>query len=574
MADKLFTVFRAKKLKSREMIASSVAHMMRWAHAQNADPERTSQNRIIIGSSNPLAEVDALLEGAWARAGSVLAIEVVISASHEWWEVATPEEAEKWVRANVKFLREAFGDGNIAHLQLHMDERTPHLTGFVIPLVNGRLNAKAFLGGRQKLRELQDKAAAAVSDLGIARGVKGSQATHQTLKTFYAFFDGEVETPDPTILPMIVSLAKSSKQNADAAKEITARLRSIDPRDVLRAAGLEPSKRDKARWVDGEERFAITVAGAKWFDHRAGTGKGGAIDLVQHLLGCDFATARAWLASRFDAGQVVADQVASVETVAKADLAASEPVEFVPPAPSPENWPKVRKYLVEVRALPPKLIDAKHQVGDIYADERANAVFLARDSQGTPVGAEIRGTEPSRPYKGHALGSRRDRGVFSIGNPAASIVVVVESAIDAMSYVVLKLISGLKDVLKSTLVVSTGGVRSKPPAGTEDKRLLCAYDDDDAGNAAGTWGERLRPVGHKDWNAQLQDIVSFRRDPVKARAAAEAEYTAREASNETLVSSFPEADPDAASGVGVANATVSPVSNDMEESEANSPFGP
>ena len=574
MADKNMAIFRTVKLKSREEIVGSAAHLMRWRHAANADPERTSLNRIIIGSSNPMAEVDAMLEGVWVRSDSVRAIEVVISASREWWETASPEEEDKWIRANVKFLTETFGAGTIAHLQLHMDERTPHLSGYVIPVVNGRLNAKAFLGGKQKMRELQDKAAAAVLELGIERGVKGSQATHQSLKKFYAALDNKVETPDPEILPMIVNLAKQSNQNANAAKEATARLRAIDPRDVLRAAGLEPSKRDKARWVDEEERFAVTVAGAKWYDHRAGIGKGGAIDLVQHLLGCDFATARAWLASRFDAGQIVADQLAQVETNAMAELAASEPVEFVPPAPSPEHWPEVRKYLVEVRALPPKLIDAKHQVGDIYADERTNAVFLARDSQGKPVGAEIRGTEPSRPFKGHALGSRRDRGGFSVGNPAANIVVVVESAIDALSYVVLKFLSGLKDVLTSTLVVSTGGVRNKPPADTENKRLLCAYDDDKAGNAAGTWGERLRPVGYKDWNAQLQDIVSFRRDPVKARAAAEAEYASLQVAHETSISSFPEADPDDAGGVGVENVGVSQKRKDPEDPEANSTFSP
>jgi hypothetical protein len=574
MADKNMAIFRVTKLKSREEIVGSAAHLMRWRHAANADPERTSLNRIIIGSSNPLAEVDALLEGVWVRGDSVRAIEVVISASREWWETASPEEEEQWIRANVKFLADTFGAGTIAHLQLHLDERTPHLTGYVIPVVDNRLNAKFFLGGKQKMRELQDKAAAAVSALGIQRGVKGSQATHQSLKKFYATLDNKVETPDAEILPMIVNLAKMSNQNANAAKEATARLRAIDPRDVLRAAGLEPSKRDKARWVDDEERFAITVAGAKWFDHRAGTGKGGAIDLVQHLLSCDFATARAWLASRFDAGQVVADQVAQVETNAKAELAAVEPVEFVPPEPCPENWPKVRKYLVEVRALPVQLVEAKHKSGDIYADERANAVFLVRDDDGKPVAAEIRGTIPDRPFKGYALGSRRDRGVFSVGNPAASIVVVVESAIDAMSYLVIKLLSGLKDVMKNTLIVSTGGVRDKPPTGTENKRLLCAYDDDQAGNKAGTWGERLRPVGNKDWNEQLQEIVSFRRDPGKARSAAEAELAALESVNETLLSSFPEADPDGASDVGVAYARVSPVSDDIEEPETSSSFSP
>ena len=188
--------------------------------------------------------------------------------------------------------------------------------------------------------------------------------------------------------------------------------------------------------------------------------------------------------------------MAHAEAKAKAELAVTEPVEFVPPEPNPENWAKVKKYLVEARALPVQLVDAKHKSGDIYADERANAVFLARDEDGKPVAAELRGTNPARPFKGYALGSRRGAGAFSVGNPAAGIVVVVESAIDAMSYLVLKLLSGIKDVMNNTRVVSTGGVRDKPPTGTDNKRLLCAYDDDTAGNKAGTWGERLRPYRH------------------------------------------------------------------------------
>ncbi|MBK1794458.1 plasmid recombination protein [Devosia sp. WQ 349] len=551
MADKTMAIFRATKLKSREEISGSVAHLMRWRHAANADPDRTADNRIIIGSSNPLAEIDAALEGVWARSDSVRAIEVMISASLEWWERATPEMMEQWIAANVRFLVGAFGDGTIAHLQLHLDERTPHLTGYVVPVVRGRLNAKAFLGGKQKMRELQDKAAAAVAHLGISRGVKGSQASHVSLAKFYAALDDKVETPDPEIVPMLVNLAKTSNQNANAAKEATARLRAIDLRDVLRVAGLEPSKRDKKRWVDGEEHFAITINGTKWFDHRADKGKGGAIDLVQHLLSCDFATARAWLASRFDAGQIVADQVALVESRVTAEIAATVPIDFVPPAPSPENWPKVKQYLVEARALSVKLVEAYHERGDIYADARANAVFIARDDTGKPVGAELRGTHSAREYKGHALGSRRDRGVFSIGNPAAAVVVVVESAIDAMSYALIKLYQGFKDILKTTRIVSTGGVRDRAPAGTERKHVLCAYDDDKAGNAAGTWGERLHPIGFKDWNNELQDIVSCRRDPAKARIAAEAEYAAMLAAEATFLSSFPEVEPDDAGGVGV-----------------------
>jgi len=112
--------------------------------------------------------------------------------------------------------------------------------------------------------------------------------------------------------------------------------------------------------------------------------------------------------------------------------------------------------LVEAHALPPQLVEMSHASGDLYADSRANAVFVARDIDGKPVGAELRGSDPKRPFKGHALGSRRDRGVFSIGDPTAMIVVVVESAIDAMSYALLNLLGGMKDILKTTRIISTG----------------------------------------------------------------------------------------------------------------------
>jgi hypothetical protein len=113
-----------------------------------------------------------------------------------------------------------------------------------------------------------------------------------------------------------------------------------------------------------------------------------------------------------------------------------------------------------------------------------------------------------------------------------------------------------------------------PPFGTEQKRLICAYDDDNADNAAATWGERLRPVGYKDWNEQLQDIVSYRRDPSKTRAAAEAEYAALKAAHETFISSFPEANTDIAGDVGVNQEGASHLRNDGEKFDAGSSFAP
>ncbi|MCR6634906.1 plasmid recombination protein [Devosia sp.] len=69
---------------------------------------------------------------------------------------------------------------------MHFDETTPHFDRLHVPIVNGRLNA-SFLGGKEKMRVLQDKAATAVArSSDIARGLKGSQASHVSMKKFYA----------------------------------------------------------------------------------------------------------------------------------------------------------------------------------------------------------------------------------------------------------------------------------------------------------------------------------------------------------------------------------------------------
>ena len=57
---------------------------------------------------------------------------------------------------------------------------------------------------------------------------------------------------------------------------------------------------------------------------------------------------------------------------------------FTAPSPTPEHWPRVRKYLIEERALPAPYIDKLHQQGDCYADARRNAVFICRDASVAP----------------------------------------------------------------------------------------------------------------------------------------------------------------------------------------------
>jgi hypothetical protein len=312
--------------------------------------------------------------------------------------------------------------------------------------------------------------------------------------------------------------AERAEAALSAAKDVAAQMRALPLPDVLDALGFVQDPDDPHQWRAEGHRISLGTRAktGKWFDHDAGRGRGGAIDLVAHVMGTDFKGALAWLADRFGPGAAAADMMArmqaeAVRTVAEA---VEERPAFTPPAPAPEHWPQVRRHLVQARALPASYLDKLHERGDIYADARRNAVFICRDGSGAVIGAELKGTAARRDgsrFTGMSPGSVKDRGGFRIGSIAkAAAVYLVESAIDAISLVKLLTLDGAKNFA----VVSTAGAAPKPRGWLAEigakVRRICAFDADDAGDAAAKelrrhgW-DRLRPTAPaKDWNDELR----------------------------------------------------------------------
>lgn len=566
MADN-FAIYRVEKITHGGSLAAAAQHMARMRPTPNADPGRRARNRVLVGSEDPEADVRALLPELGARtedgrlrrrSNSVLAIEVLLTASPEWWSSSTPEQRRDWLERSTEFLVETYGRENIAHLALHQDERTPHLTGFVVPLDEGCLNARRWTGGRGRLAAQQTAYAAAVAPLGLVRGVEGSPAKHERVKRHYGALaqpvgEIEVETPPRILLNPATWAAEQTRKLApaaaraaeaqsarsgakraeagqkaaqgraeraeaalSAAKDVAAQMRALPLPDVLDALGLAQDPHDPHQWRGEGHRISLGqgAKAGKWFDHDAGRGRGGAIDLVSHVMGTDFKGSLAWLADRFGPGAAAADVTAQMQ--AKAARTVAQAVEerpaFTPPVPAPDHWPRVRQHLVEARALPAHYVDKLHAAGDLYADTRRNAVFVCRDEDGTATGAELKGTvqrpDGSR-FAGMSPGSRKDRGGFRVGSIAkAAAVYLVESAIDAISLAKLLAMDGEKRFA----IVSAAGTASKPRAWLPELgravRRVCAFDADDAGDAAGKqlrrqgW-ERLRPPAG-DWNDELR----------------------------------------------------------------------
>lgn len=197
-----YCILRAKKLKGFGAVASSAMHNFREADTPNADPARTNRNWH-AGATSSAAVLAALRTRLpkRRRKDAVLAIEYLITASPEFFQDAATQRQRtrsEYFNAAMEFLRTKHGKENIVCTSLHLDETTPHLVVYVVPInAKGNLSAKDFLGGRERLSQLQSTFHAEVGQrFGLERGIQRSSASHQRVKTFYAEINQEAALPE------------------------------------------------------------------------------------------------------------------------------------------------------------------------------------------------------------------------------------------------------------------------------------------------------------------------------------------------------------------------------------------
>jgi hypothetical protein len=418
----------------------------------------------------------------------------------------------------------------IVRAELHLDEMTPHIHAYLVPLDSlGQLNCKSLFGGREKMRRFQDDYHAAVQHLGLERGIKGSLAQHQDMKDFYQIVNEgrDLETEgDPELLrakaadrshalQKLQEMEQTAKSLAQRVEQLEAtssklktladQLRDLPLEEVAWHLGLDKDK--KNRWEG--HGHTINIDDSKFYDFSTSRGGGGAIDLVMHVRGCSYKEAIAWLSSRFGEAEMLRAAIAHAQKEAK-QISISEPApQFTPPTPDPLQWVHVKNYLTQKRRLPSHLIDLLHEGGLLYADSVHNAVFPMRTRDSVPTGAFLRGTKSSN-FLGYAPDTKRDQGwfFFHLGEgdgDSIERIVITKSPIDAISY------AALHNLTKRTLYLAASGVRQLPPLDYLcDKEVIVAYDraaDEKAKEIKQKvpHAKRQRPKG-EDWNADLQEL--------------------------------------------------------------------
>ena len=270
------------------------------------------------------------------------------------------------------------------------------------------------------------------------------------------------------------------------------RLRRLPLPDILQACASVTDRDDPHKWHTLVGVLSLT--GLKFMNWTTGQGGGGAIDLVMHLQGLSFTQTVRWLYEHFP-------QLRSQEAAASC-LSSARPLLL--PSPCTATLHRVKHYLTAVRALPEAVVESLIQSGALYADRQANAVFLLLGKEKRPVGAELRGTSLHR-WRGLATGSQKDLGFFSIRAAHPKLMVLCESAIDAISCFVL---------LPQARCISTAGARANPfwlpSLLRQGHHIYCGFDADPTGDAQAQAMitlypqiKRLRPIAH-DWNEVLK----------------------------------------------------------------------
>ena len=244
---KNYCILRVVKLHTTAAIRGSGKHTWREIETPNADPARRDLNqdwRDVCSSTALVSAIEARLAHITERAtATVLALEYLITASPGAWQRhgGHLEDVSQYFRDAVTFLEEMHGKENLVAINIQLDETTPHVALYVVPLLKipahtrsrrviagprgadgklafelrqfhlpeaVRLSADHFVGGARKLRQLQTDFAKQVGErYGLKRGIEGSRARHVRIQDYYRCLEYE-----PKVFPPLVDVPRMASK--------------------------------------------------------------------------------------------------------------------------------------------------------------------------------------------------------------------------------------------------------------------------------------------------------------------------------------------------------------------------
>jgi hypothetical protein len=242
----LYYSMRVAKLK-RHKLTKAHNHNSRVIveHEKHVHHELTKNNQSLIETNGKTLNqlVNDRMEKLSiksVRKDAVVAIEMVISATPDYFRPNDPErkthyekdKMEAWRDAVLESLKTEFGD-NLISAELHLDETTPHIHCCITPIEKTKkkhrqskqqkargeepsyYNSNSFNARKMftpdYLKYLQDHLPKAVKNLGIERGVKGSKSENVSTKDYHANIAAAYDAQGKVKKPNFKNLVKHLK---------------------------------------------------------------------------------------------------------------------------------------------------------------------------------------------------------------------------------------------------------------------------------------------------------------------------------------------------------------------------
>lgn len=213
-----YCITKFQKIKTNSEITEYAGHNLRTKIAasrnENIDGNRSTFNRRLINKFGikTHAELQQKINAHYTDLGikvkkdNVLGIDFIVTTSPEYWGdwhslIGTPHFEQKlkaWEQIQIKQAEKEFGKDAIAYAETHLDETTPHIHIFIMPIDQKQQTFKNRHGTTVKEKTILNankyppqfwnglvtRFADANKDIGLVRGTSNANAKARPLKDY------------------------------------------------------------------------------------------------------------------------------------------------------------------------------------------------------------------------------------------------------------------------------------------------------------------------------------------------------------------------------------------------------
>lgn len=188
-------VFRVDKIKTTHDIYGVEKHVERRADKSNTNPQidhsQSSKNYDLSGKFDE--SLVRLLKKRLKETGNskhrkdaVLLSAMMFSASHDFFKNMSDDEIRQYFQNCYNWVAQKYGEDNILSAVVHLDETTPHMHLFLVPITDrGTLAHNSLFDGKAKMKALQDEVHQEIFQAyGLERGQPKEETQRKHLTTY------------------------------------------------------------------------------------------------------------------------------------------------------------------------------------------------------------------------------------------------------------------------------------------------------------------------------------------------------------------------------------------------------